>query len=82
MLQIFEFNQKTRNKTFSLSETIKQFLTEFCTTDADGNKIFKYAAQLTRLAHREQIQITIDLDDLADYNESLAEAIQQNTVSA
>lgn len=54
-------------------------MTEFCTTDEEGNKIFKYAAQLTRLAHREQVNITIDLDDLADYNESLAEAIQQNT---
>jgi DNA replication licensing factor MCM7 len=51
---------------------------EFCTTDKDGNKIFKYAAQLTRLAHREQVNLTIDLDDLAEFNESLAEAIQQN----
>lgn len=51
---------------------------EFCTNDDDGNKIFKYASQLTRLAHREQISITIDLDDVASYNESLAEAIQQN----
>lgn len=30
------------------------------------------------MAHREQINITIDLDDLASYNESLAEAIQHN----
>lgn len=52
---------------------------EFCTTDDDGHKIFKYASQLTRLAHREQVNITIDLDDLATYNESLAEAIQLNT---
>lgn len=52
---------------------------EFCTADEEGNKIFKYAAQLTRLAHREQVNLTIDLDDLADYNEPLAEAIQQNT---
>lgn len=52
---------------------------EFCTTDDEGNKIFKYAAQLTRLAHREQVNITIDLDDLAEYNEPLAEAIQLNT---
>lgn len=52
---------------------------EFCITDDEGNKIFKYAAQLTRLAHREQVNITIDLDDLAEYNEPLAEAIQLNT---
>lgn len=64
---------------FFYIESIRNFLSEFCTSDADGNKIFKYAAQLTRLAHREQVNITIDLDDLADHNESLAEAIQQNT---
>ncbi len=63
----------------SLPETIKNFLAEFCTNDEEGNKIFKYAVQLTRLAHREQVNITIDMDDLADYNESLALAIQQNT---
>lgn len=60
-------------------ETIKNFLSEFCVTDDEGSKTFKYAVQLTRLAHREQVGIIIDLDDLADYNESLAEAIQQNT---
>jgi DNA replication licensing factor MCM7 len=31
------------------------------------------------LAHREQVNITIDLDDLAEYNEQLAQAIQENT---
>lgn len=67
------------NEIFQLTETIKNFLAEFCTNDDEGNKIFKYAAQLTRLAHREQVNITIDLDDLADYNENLALAIQQNT---
>lgn len=41
--------------------------------------MFKYAGQLTRLAHREQISITIDLDDLSEFNESLVEAIQLNT---
>lgn len=34
---------------------------------------------MTRLAHREQISITIDLDDLNEFNESLVEAIEQNT---
>lgn len=53
-------------------------MTEFCTTDEEGNKTFKYGAQLTRLAHREQVGIVIDLDDLAEFNESLAEAVQQN----
>lgn len=60
-------------------ESIKAFLTEFCQTDDDGRKVFKYAGQLTHLAHREQISLTIDLDDLMEFNESLVEAIQMNT---
>lgn len=61
------------------TESIKTFLAEFCETNDDGKKIFKYAAQLTRLAHREQIPITIELDDLMEFNESMVEAIMANT---
>ncbi|XP_055374090.1 DNA replication licensing factor Mcm7 [Condylostylus longicornis] len=60
-------------------EAIKNFLQEFCESDDDGRKIFKYAAQLARLAHRDQILMTIDLDDVADVNESLSDAIVNNT---
>lgn len=70
-----------RLKRFSVwkfTETIKAFLTEFCVTDENGSKVFKYASQLTNIAHREQISIVIDLDDLQEYNESLVEAIIQN----
>lgn len=49
------------------------------TNDDDGKKTFKYAAQLTHLAHRDQISIAIDLDDLMEFNESLVEAIELNT---
>lgn len=31
------------------------------------------------LAHREQVALTIDLDDLADYDPDLSEAIVENT---
>lgn len=61
------------------SEQIKTFLQEYCRTDNDGKKSFHYAAQIIHLAHREQVSITIDLDDLNDYNESLAEAVVANT---
>ncbi|EDX09773.1 GD14135 [Drosophila simulans] len=59
-------------------ESIKTFLSEFCKCDDDGKKEFVYGSQLVKLAHREQVLITIDLDDLAEFNESLAEAVVDN----
>ncbi|XP_053687644.1 DNA replication licensing factor Mcm7 [Sabethes cyaneus] len=59
-------------------ETIKSFLTEFYKEDDDGKKIFVYARQMTNIAHREQVGLTIDLDDVASYNDQLAEAMQMN----
>lgn len=35
--------------------------------------------QLTKLAHREQISLTIELDDVFEFNESLVEGITENT---
>uniref|UniRef100_A0A336MAI7 DNA replication licensing factor MCM7 n=2 Tax=Culicoides sonorensis TaxID=179676 RepID=A0A336MAI7_CULSO len=60
-------------------ENIKTFLVEFCETDDDGKKTFKYASQLNKLAHREQVAITIELDDVAEQDEELAENIIANT---
>ncbi|XP_055530980.1 DNA replication licensing factor Mcm7 [Wyeomyia smithii] len=59
-------------------ETIKSFLTEFHKEDDDGKKIFVYARQMTNIAHREQVGLTVDLDDVVNYNDQLAEAIQLN----
>lgn len=59
-------------------EAIKNFLAEYCETDDDGKKNFKYASQLVKLAHRDQVSIAIELDDLKEFNESLAEAIVLN----
>lgn len=39
----------------SFTEAIKAFLTEFCETNENGAKFFKYASQLVNLAHREQV---------------------------
>lgn len=60
------------------TEAIKTFLGEFCKQDEDGNKVFIYAEQLTKLAHREQVLLTIDLDHLAEFNEGLADACIEN----
>lgn len=52
---------------------------EFCTQDSAGNKYFKYSAQLTKLAHREQVEFMVELDDVHDRDESLVKAIMDNT---
>lgn len=47
--------------------------------DKTGNKCFLYREQLTRIAHREQVALIIDLDDLKDFDEDLAEVISLNS---
>lgn len=64
---------------FLLTEAIKAFLGEFCKQDDDGKKHFVYAQQLVKIAHREQVLLTIDLDHLAEFNEGLAEAVVSNS---
>ena len=44
---------------------MKKFLTEFY-QDGDEGKEFTYAQQLTAIAHREQVELTVDLDDVAE----------------
>lgn len=60
-------------------EKLKQFLSGFTTVDDNGRKKFPYADQLTRIAHREQVSLTINLDDLAEFDEELAQSVQENT---
>ncbi|GLG99947.1 DNA replication licensing factor MCM7 [Gryllus bimaculatus] len=60
------------------AEQIKRFLMEFASIE-DERKDFKYAKQLTKLAHREQVAVTIDLDDLSEFNPDLVEIITNNT---
>ena len=60
-------------------QKLREFLTGFTTVDDQGRKKFKYAEQLTALAHREQVSIHIDLDDVAEHDEELAEVQCPNT---
>ncbi len=46
-------------------EKAKRFLSEFY-ADSDQGKVFAYADQLTSIAHREQVELVIDLDDVAE----------------
>jgi DNA replication licensing factor MCM7 len=61
-------------------EKIRQFLEEFTSPDdGTGQKNFKYYDQMVKLAHREQTEIIIELQDIIDYgNEDLAEAVETN----
>ena len=47
--------------------------------DKTGGKRFKYREQLTKVAHREQVAFTIDLDDLQEYDADLAAVVVSNT---
>ncbi|KAI5642329.1 MCM OB domain-containing protein [Phthorimaea operculella] len=60
-------------------ETFKNFFIDFCQTDDEGRKFFKYAEQLTKLAHREQVDFIVDLDDVLESHEELAQAVRNNT---
>ena len=48
-----------------VTEKVKKFLTDFY-QDGEEGKVFTYAQQLTAIAHREQVELTVDLDDVAE----------------
>ncbi|ESO96163.1 hypothetical protein LOTGIDRAFT_188306 [Lottia gigantea] len=57
---------------------ITTFLREFYKDSKDGGKDFVYGQQLTHIAHRENVSLTIDLDDLTEHDPDLAEAVVEN----
>uniref|UniRef100_A0A4X2JQL9 DNA replication licensing factor MCM7 n=1 Tax=Vombatus ursinus TaxID=29139 RepID=A0A4X2JQL9_VOMUR len=60
-------------------EKAKRFLQEFYQDDEFGKKQFKYGDQLVRLAHREQVALYVDLDDVAEEDPELVDSISENT---
>lgn len=65
---------------FILIEKLKTFLTEFVIMDdVTDEKIFKYRKQLTNIAHREQVDLIIELDDVHEFDDELAMCIVNNT---
>ncbi|XP_017774890.1 PREDICTED: DNA replication licensing factor Mcm7 [Nicrophorus vespilloides] len=60
-------------------ESLKTFFMEFCIQDESGSKNFKYSNQLTKLAHREQTEMYVELDDVHDFNDELCDSIKNNT---
>lgn len=61
-------------------EQLKIFLTSFVAIDNEtGKKALKYKTQLSNIAHREQVDLLIELDDIHDFDDELAISIANNT---
>ena len=45
----------------------------------EGGKAFKYSKQIRQIANREQISLYIDLNDLASFDQDLADACLENS---
>ncbi|XP_053824553.1 DNA replication licensing factor MCM7 [Vidua chalybeata] len=62
----------------SEKEKAKRFFQEFYRDGPDGHKEFPYREQLTALARREQVALWVALDDVAEDEPELAEAVVDN----
>ncbi|CAB4064351.1 MCM7 [Lepeophtheirus salmonis] len=72
----------SRNKPLNYEEErgkLKRFLAEFHTVDpSSGNKVFPYASVLTRIAHREETLLEVDMDHLRAFDSDIADAAEEN----
>ncbi|VDP93391.1 unnamed protein product [Echinostoma caproni] len=59
-------------------DLITEFLRTFNKIDSNGNKHFLYSEQMTNVANREQTVMYVALDDVADFSEELASAVESN----
>uniref|UniRef100_A0A8C0JAZ0 DNA replication licensing factor MCM7 n=1 Tax=Chelonoidis abingdonii TaxID=106734 RepID=A0A8C0JAZ0_CHEAB len=59
------------------AEKVKRFLQEFC-RDGELGKEFPYRDQLVSLAHREQVALYVDLDEVAEEDPELVDAVCEN----
>jgi len=60
-------------------QIIQEFLKEYFVIDDNGEKVFKYALSMEKLANRDEALLTVDLADLSRFNEGLYEAVLGNT---
>ncbi|XP_012288091.1 DNA replication licensing factor Mcm7 [Orussus abietinus] len=61
-------------------DQLKLFLMEFVKmNDKTADKCLKYHSQLKKIAHREQVALEIDLDDVQEFDDNLATSIANNT---
>ncbi|KAI6660441.1 DNA replication licensing factor MCM7 [Oopsacas minuta] len=60
---------------------MQRFFREFYLSTAGPHgpgKLYKYLERMTSLAHRDEIELIIDLDDVSEFDVELADAIRQN----
>lgn len=60
---------------------MQRFFREFylSTSGPEGpGKLYKYLDHITNLAHREEVELIVDLDDIIEFDAELADAIRQN----
>ncbi len=61
---------------------IRDFLETFYIEEEDseeiGRKVFPYAAQIIRIANREQVSLYVDLGHVMTHDPELAESIREN----
>uniref|UniRef100_A0A674GFE0 MCM N-terminal domain-containing protein n=1 Tax=Taeniopygia guttata TaxID=59729 RepID=A0A674GFE0_TAEGU len=62
----------------SEKEKAKRFFQEFYRDGPDGRKEFPYREQLALLARRERVALWVSLDDVAEDEPELAEAVVEN----
>ncbi|NWV30125.1 MCM7 factor, partial [Origma solitaria] len=60
------------------SEKAKRFFQEFYRDGPDGRKEFPYREQLAQLARRQQVALWVALDDVAEDDPELAQAVGDN----
>ena len=60
---------------------LKRFMAEFHTKNDRGHKVFVYAQQLTNIAHREQVSLTLDLDHVAEFDPELGKGFKNYLIS-
>ncbi|KAK7601726.1 hypothetical protein V9T40_009167 [Parthenolecanium corni] len=60
-------------------EKFIEFFQTFTTKIETGIESYKYAEQLTRIAHREQVELCIELEDLETFDSDLTESVLNNT---
>ncbi|KAI1305937.1 DNA replication licensing factor mcm7-B [Halotydeus destructor] len=59
-------------------EKVKSFLTTCMGYDENDLKTVKYKSQLENIAHREQVALTVELEDIKDFDEDLQQAVTDN----
>ncbi|CAI4222357.1 unnamed protein product [Auanema sp. JU1783] len=71
------FNNKERDFAAE-KDRIREFFQSHYEENSDGAKVFSYRDQITRIAEREEVSFPINMDDVYNFDPSLAESFHGN----